>query len=150
MPANAIKTKRDESLWAECKKSVKAAHSDYTGDKFYEAVMGCVKVRKENSGESFDEAVFAKIMEEEIPGRVLGDVSEVRRGCLVDPVGTTLSAELATPSEPKIYGMPKYEVENAVRVLEESVMLKNTKDARQKKIYEAALKVIADKQDIVI
>lgn len=146
MPANAIKTEKDEEKWAECKKSVKKAHPDYEGKRFYKAVMGCVKVRKENTGESFDEEIFVKMMKEEITGSYLGEVTEVRksRGGSIKLVG-----EVATPQEPKIYGMPKYEVEEAVRALEQAAVLKGSEDPRQKKIYEAALKVIADKRKVL-
>ena len=56
-------------------------------------------------------------------------------------------AEVATPSEPKLYGMPKYEVEEAVRALEQAAVLKASEDPHQKKLLEAAMKAIADKRE---
>lgn len=140
MPVAAIKTAKDEKRWAECKKSVKKAHPDYTGDRFYAAVMGCVKKRKQNAGESFDESVFTKIMEEErgaMEKKTLSAITNVRQNDSRVRLGSVEAI-------PKLHGMPKWEVEEAVRVLERAEQLKN--NPAKKKLYEAAMKEIEVKR----
>jgi hypothetical protein len=51
MPANVIKTKKDEKYWSECKKSVHEAHPKLSekSTQFYKMVMGCFQKKKSGS-----------------------------------------------------------------------------------------------------
>jgi len=51
MPANVVKTAKDEERWKECKASVSKSHPDLdeNDDRYYALVMGCFQRRKKNA-----------------------------------------------------------------------------------------------------
>jgi len=53
MPANIVKTKRQERWWEECKGSVAKSHPGIEGTKrYWKLVMGCFLRRKKNAEKS--------------------------------------------------------------------------------------------------